>query len=77
MPLTFEELREEVLALPADQREELILSISEASNTEPFDLHPSWKEELKRRSDDFHSGRVTAIPWEVVEKELDEIVDGL
>ncbi len=75
MPLTFEQIRADVLALPHEERQRLLLSLPDQSDLAPFDLHPAWREELRRRSEDLKSGRMEGIPWEIVEKELDSLDD--
>jgi putative addiction module component (TIGR02574 family) len=77
MPLTFDQIREEVLALPNDQQLEIADTVyCCAEPAHPQELHPSWAEELQRRSDELHTGRSVGIPWEEVELELDRIIDG-
>jgi len=75
MALTFEQIREEFLALPNEERQRLILSLPDTGEIAPLGLHPAWSEELRRRSEDLKSGRMEGIPWEVVEKELDSLDD--
>ncbi len=75
MPLTFDQIREEVLALPDEERQRLILSLPETTDLAPLGLHPAWMEELHRRSEEFQSGHMEGIPWEIVEKELDSLDD--
>jgi putative addiction module component (TIGR02574 family) len=81
MPLTYEQLREEALTLPIDQRLVLADTLYGSANsvdpeaTVKFGLHPRWRAELDRRTADFRSGRTQLIPWETVEKELDSLDD--
>ena len=75
MALTFEQIREEVLSLPEEERQRLILSLPDATDPAPLGLHPAWNEELRRRSEEYVSGHMEGIPWEIVEKELDSLDD--
>jgi putative addiction module component (TIGR02574 family) len=75
MSPTIERLREELLALPTEERESLIASISQNADKAPFTLHPAWPAELRFRSEEYRAGRMEGIPWEQYEKELDEPVD--
>jgi putative addiction module component (TIGR02574 family) len=75
MPLTLDQLREELLALPDEDRNRLILSLPDNDEIVPLDLHPAWAEELRFRRDELNTGRMDTIPWETVEKELDSLDD--
>jgi putative addiction module component (TIGR02574 family) len=75
MPLTLDQLREEFLALPPEERQQLILSLPDTDDIVPLGLHPAWAEELRRRSEEYKSGRMEGIPWEIVEKELNSLDD--
>jgi len=75
MPLTLDQLREEMLALPADDRERLISSLVQKTPIASHGLHPAWDAEIERRIQDFHDGKTQGIPWEEVDKELDQLVN--
>ena len=75
MSLTLDQLREEVLALPLEDRQNFIASVSRDLNIVPSGLHPAWEAEIDRRIQDFHDGKTQGIPWEEVDKELDELVN--
>jgi putative addiction module component (TIGR02574 family) len=75
MPLTLEQLRDEVLALPVEQREWLFTSTSTGLETAPLGLHPDWAIEIDRRVKDFESGKTTGISWEEAERELEAMVE--
>ncbi len=72
---TLEKLREKILALPIDQREILIASVSVNREVVPLGLHPDWEAELDRRMQDFCDGKAELISEEDMEKELEEMVD--
>jgi len=81
MPLTLEspilespvlvKLRKEILALPSEQRELLIASVSDDS----FELSPAWKSEIERRMQRFHEGKSDVISEEDADRELEEIAN--
>ena len=75
MSLTLDQLREEVLALSLEDRQDFIASVSRDLNIVPSGLHPAWEEEIQRRMEEFRAGRLETIPWEVVQKELDGLDD--
>jgi putative addiction module component (TIGR02574 family) len=83
MALTYEQLRDEALTLPIDQR--LVLADTlyrSADNDEPnseveFTLHPDWHAELERRSEEVRSGRAATISGEEVKKIMDARVRAL
>jgi len=75
MSLTLDQLREEVLALSLEDRQDFIASVSRDLNIVPSGLHPAWEEEIQRRMEEFRAGRMETIPWEVVQKELDGLDD--
>jgi len=75
MSLTLDQLREEVLALPADDREQLISSLLQNTQIASHGLHPAWDAEIDRRIQDFHDGKTQGIPWEEVDKDLDQLVN--
>ncbi len=72
-----EHLLTTVLELPDEDRleftEALIASLRPADQP-PFD--PSWREEIRRRSAELRSGRVTPIPWAQVKQEAREKAGG-
>lgn len=75
MSPTIERLREEILALPSDQRQSLIASVQENAETASFELHPAWKAELRFRSEEYRAGRVEVTSLEEYERELDRAVE--
>jgi putative addiction module component (TIGR02574 family) len=75
MPLTLEQLRDQVLALPPDQRDWLFTSTSAEAEEIALGLHPSWEAEIDRRVKDFESGKTKGMPWEEAERELEAMVE--
>jgi hypothetical protein len=75
MPLTLDQLRDELLALPAEDRNRLVLSLPDNNEIVPLGLHPDWTEELRFRREELNAGRMDTIPWETVERELDSLDD--
>jgi len=69
MGKTAQSIYEAAMALPDEERAELADRLLD-SLPAPFmsELHPSWKAELKRRSDEIEKGEVSPIPWEEVKR---------
>ena len=67
-------LREEILALPPEQRELLIASVSSSADG-PLGLSPAWKAEIERRMQRFHEGKSELISEEDLDRELEEIAN--
>jgi len=73
------ELLEKALALSTQDRGLLIDRLIASLDEDPADegVEAAWDEEIKRRIDDIHSGRVRTIPGEQVLRELaEEFPDG-
>jgi len=68
----------QALELPLKQRariaHELIVSLDEEPPDDPAEVARAWGEEIARRIDDLESGRVEAVPWSVVKKDLDRTI---
>jgi putative addiction module component (TIGR02574 family) len=73
-----ERVLEAALDLPEAERAELaaILTESIGSESSATELDAAWLAEAKRRLADIRSGRSTTVPWEDVERELEEIIEG-
>lgn len=67
-------LREEILALPDEQRELLIASVSSSTDSS-FELSPAWQAEIERRMQRFHEGKSELISEEDADRELEEIAN--
>jgi putative addiction module component (TIGR02574 family) len=67
-------LREEILALPSEQRELLIASVYNGVDAS-FGLSPGWKAEIERRMKRFHAGESELFSEEDVDRELEEIAN--
>lgn len=73
MSPTTEQVLTTALGLPDDDRMELIeaLIVSfQSDDRPPFD--DSWRDVIRRRSDELKSGRVTPIPWAEVKRQSRE-----
>ena len=69
MLLTTEQILHSALALPIDERFQLIEALIAADEAvPPFDK--SWREVIQRRSDELASGAVSGIPWSEVRERL-------
>jgi putative addiction module component (TIGR02574 family) len=77
MSTTTEQLLHAALALPEDDRlqlvEALIVSL-EPDDRPPFD--DSWREVIQRRSAEVQSGQVSPIPWADVQRQGGEKTGG-
>lgn len=64
--------------LPDAERAELaaILTDSVADGFLDPDIEAAWVAEAKRRLEDIRTGKSKTIPWEEVERELEEIIEG-
>ena len=77
MTLTIDQLLNAALALPADDRAELVEALIASLQPEdrpPFD--ESWREVIQRRSAELRSGQVTPVPWDEVKRQAREKAGG-
>lgn len=68
-------LRDEALALPAEQRAELVVELlasldDDMSDADPDEIDQAWGEEMQRRSAQIASGEVKTLTWDEV---LDQV----
>ena len=68
-------LRDEALALPAEQRAELAVELlasldDDISETDPDEIDRAWGDEMLRRSAQIASGEVKTLTWDEV---LDQV----
>ncbi len=76
MSQTVAELFDAALALPEDERAELVDLLAESLEPSPSSLHPAWKAEIRRRAAELDSGQVKPIPWEEVDRKAQALLDG-
>lgn len=77
MSLTAEQVLTAALALPDAARLELIEALIdsvEPADSPPFD--ESWREVIRRRSDELAAGSVAAVPWAEVKRRAREAAGG-
>lgn len=75
MRLTFDELSEEAMQLPAASRALLAEKLIESLNAEELDeIQRVWTAEAIRRRDEIRSGQVKPIPGEEVLSEVRRLV---
>ncbi len=77
MNATTEQLLEAILALPHEDRFEIVeavLASLQSSDQSPLD--ESWREVIRRRSTELRSGQVVGIPWEEVKRRAREKTGG-
>ena len=72
-----EQLFQAVLALPEDERSELIEALL-ASQDQPDELpfDPEWLAEIQRRSAEMDSGSVQLTPWSIVRERVRQRLEG-
>ena len=78
MNSTAGQLRNAALALPEDDRVELIEALIVSLDSEdgpPFD--ESWREVIRRRSAELRSGAVAPVPWAEVKRGAREQLKGV
>ena len=77
MNSTTEQLLNAILALPGDERVELVEAL--IASLPPDDRPPfgdSWREVVRRRSAELRSGQVTPVPWAEVKRRAREKAGG-
>lgn len=67
MGMSLQDLREQMMELPPDQRVELAHELFESVDDDELDEDPAaveaaWAEEIRRRVDDLDAGRVETVP---------------
>ena len=71
MSATPSALRDEALALPAEQRAELVVELlasldDDISEEDPDEIDQAWGDEMLRRSAQITSGEVKTLTWDEV-----------
>jgi putative addiction module component (TIGR02574 family) len=77
MNTTAEQLLEAALALPEEDRLEIAEALAaslQSADRPPFD--ESWREVIKRRSEELRLGKVTPVPWSEVKRRAQEKAGG-
>jgi len=75
--LTTDQLLNAALALPENDRVELVEAlITSLQPEEQIPLDDSWREIVRRRSAELHSGKVKPIPWDQVKRKAREKASG-
>ena len=72
-----EQVFDAALALPEGERVELVealIASHRPADRPPFD--ESWREVIRRRSNELRSGQVTPVPWEEVKRQAREKAGG-
>ena len=75
MPMTLDQIVEEASHLPREQVAEVVERLTSTLHTdvEP-EIEESWKQETRRRLAELESGKVQAVPGEVVSNRIRKIV---
>ena len=69
MTPTADQLYQAALALPEDERAQLAGRLIDSLGPDgPSQLHPDWREEIRRRLAQVDSGEVTPVPWADVKR---------
>jgi putative addiction module component (TIGR02574 family) len=58
-----EQILQDVLALPPEDRRYLADQIYDSLSGDSGDLHPAWKHEIARRLEDIDAGTADLKPW--------------
>jgi putative addiction module component (TIGR02574 family) len=77
MPLTLDQLEEKLLALPAESRERLAISLYESVDIPGRAQHefsPDQLHEFDRRYEELASGATPGIPLDAVMRQLDQLL---
>jgi putative addiction module component (TIGR02574 family) len=78
MPLTLDQLREEALSLPTDDRRHLMDSLWDSfdgeGQEEEAEFTPEYLAELDRRSAEVKDGTAVMIPYDEAMKQIDETI---
>jgi len=68
-------LLDEALALPAPEREKLVVALSDSLVPDEVSLSDDWNSEIQRRLEAVESGKVTPVPWEEAEARIRRALD--
>jgi putative addiction module component (TIGR02574 family) len=72
-----DELRKQVMSLPAEARADLASSLIDSlDQTVDEDVEAAWQEEIARRVDELESGKAKTIPWAEVRRRGQELLRG-
>lgn len=76
MSSAVKDLFKQAASLPEDERAELVELLS-ATLPFAFDaaVESTWLEEIRRRRAEIDDGSVTTVPWEVVDREMDQLLN--
>ena len=76
MSTQFQSLLDAALLLPEAERGELAALLLDSLEDEDLEeiTEAEWAAELQQRIEDVRSGKSETVPWEVVRKELKEII---
>jgi putative addiction module component (TIGR02574 family) len=75
MPMTLDQIVEEASHLPREQVAEVVYRLNSTLHTgvEP-EIESAWKQETRRRLAELESGKVQAVPGEIVSSRIQKIV---
>jgi putative addiction module component (TIGR02574 family) len=64
-----QEILKDALALPVEERSELVDSLLESLEPDP-EIEEAWRQEVVRRAADVDAGRIKTTPWPEVRARL-------
>ena len=67
---TAKKILDEALALPEEEREQLVAALSDSLDPEGVTLSPEWTSEIGNRIAQIESGEVKPFPWNEVEARI-------
>ncbi len=75
MPMTLDQIVEEASHLPREQVAEVVDRLTSALQTDVApEIESAWKQETRRRLAELESGKVQAVPGDVVSSRIRKIV---
>jgi putative addiction module component (TIGR02574 family) len=74
VPLTVEEIVEEVRCWKPNQIEELVCRLNSLLHESDPAIEAAWEVEIERRLDELRTGKVKAIPYEEVTARLRKLI---
>lgn len=72
---TLEKIRKEAASLTDDEKTELMEHLLLDLQNSEAKISEAWIKEIERRAADMESGRDPGVPWEVVQKNMQQILN--
>jgi len=71
---TLDKIRKEAASLTDDEKAELMEHLLLDLQDRDVEISEAWIREIERRAADLESGRDPGVPWEVVQKNMQQIL---